>query len=81
MVAARYGPDLPQITNGLHWRIYPAKPSAGEVYKPIKEDRGATPVFALPPGAYVVHVGFGLASAARAVQVLPRQAAGGGVTG
>ena len=69
MVAARFGPDLQQITNGLHWRVYPAKPSAGEVYKPIKEDRGATPVFALPPGTYVVHVGFGLASAARAVQV------------
>ena len=69
MVAARYGPDLPQITNGLHWRVYPAKPNPGEAYKPIKEDRGATPVFTLPPGAYVVHVGFGLASSARAVQV------------
>src|ERR1700754_994113 len=25
-LAARYGSNLPQITGGLHWRIYPAKP-------------------------------------------------------
>jgi hypothetical protein len=71
MVAARYGPELQQITNGLHWRIYPAKPNPGEGYKPIREDRGATPIFSLPPGAYVVHVGIGLATAARAVQLRP----------
>jgi hypothetical protein len=69
MVAARYGPNLQQITNGLHWRVFPAKPNPGEVYRPIKEERSATPVFTLPPGTYVVHVGFGLATAVRAVQV------------
>jgi hypothetical protein len=74
MVAARFGPELPQITNGLHWRVYPARPSPGEVYKPIKEDRGATPIFSLPPGNYVVHVGLGLASSARAVQLRPEGA-------
>jgi hypothetical protein len=70
-VAARFGPDLPQITSGLHWRVFPAKPNPGEVYRPIKEERSATATFSLPPGAYVVHVGFGLATAVRAVQLRP----------
>jgi hypothetical protein len=68
-VSARYGRDLPQITGGLHWRIYPVKPDQGGAFRPLKEDRGAAPVFSLPPGNYVVHVGFGLASATRAVQL------------
>ena len=67
-LAARYGSNLPQITSGLHWRIYPAKPDQGG-FRPLKEDRGASPVFSLPPGNYVVHVGFGLASATRTVQL------------
>ena len=63
-LAARYGSNLPQITSGLHWRIYPVKPDQGG-FRPLKEDKGAAPVFSLPPGNYVVHVGFGLASATR----------------
>jgi hypothetical protein len=73
-VAARYGPNMPQITSGLHWRIYKAKPSPGEAYRPVKEEHGATAAFALPPGAYVIHVGFGLASAVRAIQLRPEGA-------
>jgi hypothetical protein len=73
-VSARYGPKLPQITHGLHWRIYPTKPERGGAYRLLKEDRGAAPVFSLSPGNYVVHVGFGLASATRAIQVGPEGA-------
>ena len=67
-LAARYGSNLPQITSGLHWRIYSAKPDQGG-FRPLKEDRGASPVFSLPPGNYVIHVGFGLASATRTIQL------------
>jgi hypothetical protein len=67
-VSARFGRDLPPITSGLHWRIYSAKLEPGAL-RPLKEDRGATPTFPLPPGAYVIHVGFGLASATKAVQL------------
>jgi hypothetical protein len=35
----------------------------------LKEDRGAAPTFVLPPGSYVINVGFGLANITRAVQV------------
>ena len=68
-LAARYGSNLPLITGGLHWRIYPVKPNQGGGFRPLKEDKAAAPVFSLPPGNYVVHVGFGLASATRTVQL------------
>jgi hypothetical protein len=67
-VSARFGRDLPPITGGLHWRIYPARLEQGAL-RPVKEDRNASPTFALPAGSYVVHVGFGLASATKAVQL------------
>jgi len=68
VLSARFGRDLPVITTGLHWRIYPAKVEPGGL-RPIKEDKGASPTFTMPVGSYVVHVGFGLASAARTVQL------------
>src|SRR5262249_53641544 len=69
-LVARFGAGVAtQITNGLVWRIFPAKPDVGGTFRPIKEDRSASPVMALPAGDYVVHVSFGLASAARAVHL------------
>ena len=70
MVSARFGRDFPQpITNGLIWRVFPAKPDPSRPFKPIKEERGASPVFMLPTGDYVVHVAFGLATAVRPVSL------------
>jgi hypothetical protein len=69
MVAARYGPDAPQIGAGLIWRVYAAKADANGMFRLVKEDRAAAPTFVLPPGDYVVHASFGLASAATAVQL------------
>jgi hypothetical protein len=68
-VAARYGHDAAAINGGLIWRVYAAKPDATGVFRLIKEDRGATPTFVLPPGNYVVHAALGLASAAKAIQL------------
>lgn len=69
-LAARYGRDIAQpINGGLVWRIYPVKPEPGGVFRPLKEDKSASPSFNLPVGDYVVHVGFGLASAAKTVQL------------
>ena len=67
-LGARFGRDLPVIPNGLHWRVYPGRIEQGAL-RPLKEDRGASPTFSLPAGSYVIHVGFGLASATRAVQL------------
>jgi hypothetical protein len=69
-LVARFGRDVPaQITNGLVWRIFPATPDVTGTFHAIKEDRTASPVMALPPGDYVVHVSFGLASTAKAVHL------------
>ncbi len=69
MVAARYGRDAPLISGGLIWRVYTANPDANGTFRLVKEERTATPTFVLPPGNYVVHASFGLASAAKAVQL------------
>jgi hypothetical protein len=66
---ARFGRDSPQITNGLVWRVFPTRPDPGGVFRILKEDRSASPVVALPPGDYVVHVSFGMASMAKAVHL------------
>jgi hypothetical protein len=69
MVSARFGRDPPNISGGLHWRIYPDKPDANGVFRLLKEERAAAPIFVLPPGTYVVHVSFGLATAVKKVQL------------
>ena len=69
MVAARYGPDAPVIGGGLIWRVYAANPDGNGMFRLVKEERAATPTFVLPPGDYVVHASFGLASAAKAVRL------------
>ena len=66
-LTARYGKDLPVITAGLVWRVFPDHPDETGVFKMIREDHGATPNIVLPPGSYVVHVTLGLVSAVRPV--------------
>jgi len=66
-LTARYGKDLPVISNGLVWRIFSDRPDETGNFKLIREDRGATPNIVLPPGNYVVHVALGLVSAVRPV--------------
>jgi hypothetical protein len=70
VLAARYGRDFAQPINGnLVWRVYPVRPDHTGAFRPIKEEKSASPTFALPAGDYVVHVTFGLASAARTVHL------------
>jgi hypothetical protein len=66
-VSARFGRDLPQINGGLHWRVYQTE--ANGIPRIVKEDKGPAPTFVLPPGPYVVNVGFGLANVTKVVQV------------
>jgi hypothetical protein len=64
---ARFGKDAAPITGGLTWRVYAAAPDAAGKFRLVKEDKSPAPTLALAPGAYVVHVGFGLATAVRPV--------------
>ena len=66
---ARFGKDAPSIISGLHWRVYGDRPDQTGAFKLMKEDKGATPIFILPPGGYVVHVAFGLATVTKRVTV------------
>jgi hypothetical protein len=70
VVSARYGRDFVQpINSNLVWRVYPVRPDQGGAFRPLKEEKSATPTFVLAPGDYVVHVTFGLASAVRTVHL------------
>jgi hypothetical protein len=66
-LTARYGKDMPVISAGLVWRVFPDHPDETGVFKMVREDHGATPNIVLPPGSYVVHVTLGLVSAVRPV--------------
>lgn len=69
-LSARYGRDIAQpINGGIVWRIYPAKPSVTGVFRTLREERTPAPMLMLPPGDYVVHASFGLASAAKTVHL------------
>jgi len=64
---ARFGNDAAPITGGLTWRVFAAKPDSSGQYRLVKEDKTPAPTLVLPAGAYIVHVGFGLATAVKPV--------------
>ena len=66
-LSARFGKGAPLIDGGLTWRVYSAKRDATGKYQLVKEDKSPAPTMVLPAGAYVVHVGFGLATAVKPV--------------
>ena len=68
-VSARFGKDGAAIGSGLVWRVYTDKPEGDGSFKLVKEERGASPTFALPPGGYIMHVALGFGHAAKRVQV------------
>jgi hypothetical protein len=68
-LSARFGTDAPPIGGGLTWRVYAAKADASGTFRLIKEDKSPAPTLVLPAGAYIVHVGFGLATAVRPVNL------------
>jgi hypothetical protein len=74
-LSARFGANQPVITGALHWRVYADKPDQSGVFRLIKEDRTSSPTLVVPVGGYVVVVNFGLASAAKRIQLGPEQSA------
>lgn len=57
----------PPLVGGLRWRIFSARAEADGTHALVAESNLAQPTVALPPGDYVLHVAFGLASATRSV--------------
>ena len=68
-LSAHFGKDAPTIGGGLTWRVYNSKPEPGGTYKLVKEDKTPSPTLVLPPGDYIVHVGFGLATSVKPVKL------------
>ena len=68
-LSARFGKDAVPISGGLTWRVYGAKADTNGNFKLVKEDKSPTPTLVLPAGAYIVHVGFGLATAVKPVDL------------
>ena len=68
-LSARFGKDAPPIGGGLTWRVYAAKADPNGNYKLVKEDKSPTPTLVLAAGTYIVHVGFGLATAVKPVDL------------
>ena len=66
-LSARFGKQAPVIGGGLTWRVYAAKAEPGGSFKLVKEDKSPSPTLVLPAGGYIVHVGFGLATAVKPV--------------
>ena len=66
-LGARFGKDAQAITSGLTWRVYAAKADSTGTFHLVKEDKTAAPTLVLPPGSYIVHVGFGLANAVKPI--------------
>jgi len=59
------------LTGGLRWRVFAAKADPDGSHPLIVESGLAQPTVTIPPGDYVVHVAFGLASAAKRVTLRP----------
>ena len=55
------------LASGLHWRIYGGEANADGDFPLVRESPLPQPVMTIPRGEYVVHVAFGLASAAQRV--------------
>jgi hypothetical protein len=66
-LSARFGKNAAPIAGGLTWQVYAAKPDAAGNFHMLREDESAAPTIVLPPGGYIVHVGFGLATAVKPV--------------
>jgi hypothetical protein len=65
-LSAALGGGAP-LTGGLRWRVFGAQADPDGSHPLIVESSLAQPALTMPPGDYVVHVAFGLASAAKRV--------------
>lgn len=61
--------DMAPLTSGLVWRIFPAKPDETGAFQVIQRSVGASPVFQLAKGDYIVHVAYGKAGATKEVSL------------
>lgn len=69
-LGATLGQNGPPVRTGIIWRIY-SDPQDGSDPALLHTSQLPTPIFALDPGAYIVHATYGLAGATRRVVMGP----------
>jgi hypothetical protein len=69
-LSARYSADGPYIPRSLHWRVFTARGESSASLTMVQESNDAYPVFALPPGEYIVHASYGMAGATTRISLL-----------
>ena len=68
-LAAVLGDAGPPLRAGAHWRVFGERAETDGSHTLVAESVAAQPSLALPPGDYVVHLAFGLASATKRIAV------------
>ena len=69
-LSATLGPaDSQPVRSGLVWRVFEEAAQPDGTHKLVAQSEEASPSIPLPDGAYVVHVGYGLAGATRRVVI------------
>jgi len=66
---ASLGASTAPLDAGLHWRVFAAHADPDGTHPLAFESALAQPTLKLPPGDYVVHVAFGLASATKSISL------------
>jgi hypothetical protein len=68
-LAARFANNGPFIPRSLRWRVFSDKVTPGVPPTLVAEGSDPAPLFALPPGDYVLHVAYGFVTAARRISL------------
>lgn len=68
-LSASLGNSPRPIVSSLHWRVFQERAEPDGSHALVAESTESSPILAVPDGAYVVHVAYGLASAMKRVVV------------
>jgi hypothetical protein len=66
---ARFRQGGQYVREGLYWRVFADQPEANGAFALVAESRDPAPVFALRPGAYILHVAFGTFAQTRRLRI------------
>lgn len=69
-LSARFSADGPYIPRSMHWRVFSARNENPASLTLVQESTDAYPVFALPPGEYIVHASYGMAGATTRISLM-----------
>lgn len=66
---ARFSAQGRAIGEGMHWRVFADRPEANGAFALIGESRDHTAIFALRPGAYILHAAYGVVQQSQRIEI------------